>query len=245
MSRASHRSIRTVARALRFGGRYRARRRPDVRLRQPPSARNDAPERRRARRREPPISAFRGPDPTFGIGLGGCQRRSIPAYIRVRRGRGDRVRSTRMPARLSRSRLLLDVSSVYHCQPTVSWWPESGQVIVVVTHTTPRPVDHTNAFAWRVTAAAVVPNSPTKRPKDAAESRRVGTAFGSAGAGATTVITTHSSGHPAPTAHAHDRGSGRGWRRSRGTARSRRVSSLVRRPSMSTSLLGGTPPFSR
>ena len=77
--------------------------------------------------------------------------------------------------RLSRSRLLLDVSSVYHCQPTVSWWPESGQVIVVVTHTTPRPVDHTNALEWRATAAAVVPNSPTRRPKDAAESRRVGT----------------------------------------------------------------------
>jgi hypothetical protein len=38
---------------------------------------------------------------------------------------------------------------------------------------------------------------------------------------------------------AHARGSGRGWRRSRGTARGNRVSSLARRPSMSTSQLGG------
>ena len=62
-----------------------------------------------------------------------------------------------MPIRLTSSRLLLDTNSAYHCQPTASWWPESGQAIVVATHTTPRPVDHTNAFGWRATAATIVP----------------------------------------------------------------------------------------
>jgi hypothetical protein len=88
-----------------------------------------------------------------------------------------------MPVRLNRSRPLLDANSVYHCQPTVSWCPESGQAIVVATHTTPRPVDHTNALDWRATAAAMVPKSPTMVATNTAESTRVGTAFGSAGSG--------------------------------------------------------------
>ena len=67
--------------------------------------------------------------------------------------------------RLSTSRPLLDTNSAYHCQPTASWWPESGQAIVVATHTTPRPVDHTNAFDWRATAATIVPTSPTMTAK--------------------------------------------------------------------------------
>jgi hypothetical protein len=193
-----------------------------------------------------------GPDRVpYGRCTGSYRRRWVPesrkaphqfrCHTSLKRGRS----SSPMPARLNRSRLLLDANPVYHCHPTASWCPESGQAIVVATHTTPRPVDHTNAFDWRATAATVVPKSPTITATNTAESTRVGTAFGSAGSGAKVVITTSSSGHPAPTANAHDRGSGRGWRRSRGTACGSRLSSLTRRPSMSTSPARKTPPFSR
>ena len=149
-----------------------------------------------------------------------------------------------MPMRLSSSKLLLDANSTYHCQPTASWWPERGQATAVATHTSPKPADQTNALDWRVTAAAIVPSSPPISATNITESTRVGTAFGSAGSGAMAVMATNSSGHPAPTTHAHARGRGCGWRSIRGTVRGNRRSSLARRPSMSTSQLG-EPPHSR
>ena len=46
--------------------------------------------------------------------------------------------------------------------------------------------------------------------KNTAEATTVGTACRSEGSEARAVMTTNSNGHPAPTANAHDPGSGRG-----------------------------------